>query len=163
MCAGLFPNVAQVQRQSNARGTPHGGNTCSPVHFVVLCCLCAWSNGHTHRHSPLHDIWTLFIEVPYFCKPPARTLCTTSFEPQFSSGKCPGPQTMGVARADHDLSLHCSRRPCRCVLCHAEEFAANHGWLLFHDKVKTSQVYLHDTTLIGTSVARRGLLLLASI
>ena len=49
------------------------------------------------------------------------------------------------------------------MLCHAEEFAANHGWLLFHDTVKTSQVYLHDTTLIGTSVARRGLLLLASI
>ena len=32
----------------------------------------------------------------------------------------------------------------------AKEFAANHGWLLFHDKVKTSQVYLHDTTLIGS-------------
>ena len=31
----------------------------------------------------------------------------------------------------------------------AEEFAANHGWLLFHDKVKTTQVYLHDTTLVG--------------
>ena len=31
----------------------------------------------------------------------------------------------------------------------AKEFAANHGWLLFHDKVKTSQVYLHDTTLVG--------------
>lgn len=36
----------------------------------------------------------------------------------------------------------------------AEEFAANHGWLLFHDKVKTSQVYLHDTTLIGNAAAR---------
>lgn len=31
----------------------------------------------------------------------------------------------------------------------AKEFAANHGWLLFHDKLKTSQVYLHDTTLVG--------------
>lgn len=34
----------------------------------------------------------------------------------------------------------------------AEEFAANHGWLLFHDKVKTSQVYLHDTTLVGSAL-----------
>ncbi|CAE7309666.1 ndor1 [Symbiodinium natans] len=31
----------------------------------------------------------------------------------------------------------------------AQDFAANHGWLLFHDKVKTTQVYLHDTTLVG--------------
>lgn len=37
--------------------------------------------------------------------------------------------------------------------CPAEEFAANHGWLLFHDKVKTTQVYLHDTTLVGKRLA----------
>ncbi|CAK9017343.1 unnamed protein product [Durusdinium trenchii] len=89
MCAGLFPNVAQVQRQSNARGTYH-----------------------------------IFVSRQ-------RERC-----------------------APHPSSLNFRQ---------GNEFAANHGWLLFHDKVKTSQVYLHDTTLIGTSVARRGLLLLASI
>ncbi|CAK9058763.1 unnamed protein product [Durusdinium trenchii] len=76
MCAGLFPNVAQVQRQSNARGTYH-----------------------------------IFVSRQ-------RERC-----------------------APHPSSLNFRQ---------GNEFAANHGWLLFHDKVKTSQVYLHDTTLIGS-------------
>lgn len=76
MCAGLFPNVAQVQRQSHARGTYH-----------------------------------IFVSRQ-------RERC-----------------------APHPSSLNFRQ---------GNEFAANHGWLLFHDKVKTSQVYLHDTTLVGS-------------
>ncbi|CAJ1395199.1 unnamed protein product [Effrenium voratum] len=76
LCAGLFPNVAQVQRQSNARGT-----------------------------------YSIFVSR--------------------QQERC----------APHPSSLNFKQ---------GSEFAANHGWLLFHDKVKTSQVYLHDTTLVGS-------------
>ncbi|CAE7753410.1 Dhx57 [Symbiodinium pilosum] len=75
LCAGLFPNVAQVQKQTNARGTSY----------------------------------QIFVSRQ-------NERCT------------PHPSSLNFK---------------------AQDFAANHGWLLFHDKVKTTQIYLHDTTLVG--------------
>lgn len=97
MCAGLFPNVAQVQRQSNARGTSPGKRSC--------CC-------HVLRNVAfLTDTelgWVMAgclscfqcFEVPYFCEPAARTLCTSSFESEFSPGKC----LHLSALSDHSIS-----------------------------------------------------------
>merc|ERR1712194_494962 len=76
LCAGLFPNVAQVQREANHRGTT----------YSIL-----------------------------------------------------------VSRDNEKCCAH----PSSLLFKQTSEFAAVHGWLLFTDKMKTSQVYLHNSTLIG--------------
>jgi len=43
--------------------------------------------------------------------------------------------------AVHPMSLNCRQQ---------QGFAANSGWLLYHTKVQTSQIFLHDSTLVGS-------------
>jgi len=54
-----------------------------------------------------------------------------------------GSRVNMVSRESERCSVHPSSLYCR------QDFAANHGWLLYHAKVQTSQIYLHDSTLIG--------------
>mmetsp|Transcript_74411 Transcript_74411/g.240590 ORF Transcript_74411/g.240590 Transcript_74411/m.240590 type:complete len:687 (-) Transcript_74411:512-2572(-) len=79
LCAGLYPNVAQIQRVSNGKGT--------------------------------------------------------------------GTRTFLVSVGDLD---RCVLHPGGLNARGLSDMKANHGWLLYHTKVKTSQVFLHDSTLIGS-------------
>mmetsp|Transcript_12515 Transcript_12515/g.34196 ORF Transcript_12515/g.34196 Transcript_12515/m.34196 type:complete len:203 (-) Transcript_12515:196-804(-) len=64
-----------------------------------------------------------------------------------SGGKGSGTVSFLVSAGDHDV---CSVHPGSLNAGKLQLMQANHGWLLYHTKMKTSRVFLHDSTLIGS-------------
>lgn len=166
LIAGLYPNLAQVQKESVAqamKGKSKGGRGKKSMFSRKVTALVPIQTAG-RKPSMIHAGTGDSADGAAVAGAPGSKSKKALQRQSLAGGKKPTKSNFALAQANYASNAGSSSHNGRhgewsqTALIHpssvnwkkTEGMESNDGWLLYHKKMKTSQVYLFDTTLVDS-------------